>query len=62
MVPDNVDIATQDIFQIAEDTDTFRQGTLGVLAKLDLVDHSAERRYYYGLCWPFIRAYANLPR
>jgi hypothetical protein len=57
VVPDNVDIATQEIFQIAEDADTFRQGTLGVLAKLDLVDRSAEEKV---LLWVILALYKSI--
>ena len=42
MVPANVDIATQEIIQIAEDADPHSQRTLGVLTKPDLVDKGAE--------------------
>jgi hypothetical protein len=38
----NVDIATQEIIQMAEDADPNGQRTLGVLTKLDLVDKGAE--------------------
>ncbi|KAI9739944.1 MAG: hypothetical protein M1818_005000 [Claussenomyces sp. TS43310] len=42
VVPANVDIATQEIIQMAEDADPKRQRTLGVLTKPDLVDKGAE--------------------
>lgn len=42
MVPANVDIATQEIIQMAEDADQLGQRTLGVLTKPDLVDKGAE--------------------
>ncbi|XMA20789.1 hypothetical protein WAI453_013580 [Rhynchosporium graminicola] len=42
IVPANVDIATQEIIQIAEDADPGGQRTLGVLTKPDLVDRGAE--------------------
>ncbi|KAL2068602.1 hypothetical protein VTL71DRAFT_14939 [Oculimacula yallundae] len=42
VVPANVDIATQEIIQMAEDADPGRQRTLGVLTKPDLVDRGAE--------------------
>jgi hypothetical protein len=42
VVPANVDIATQEIIQMAEDADPHCQRTLGVLTKPDLVDKGAE--------------------
>ena len=42
VVPANVDIATQEIIQMAEDADPHSQRTLGVLTKPDLVDKGAE--------------------
>lgn len=42
MVPANVDIATQEIVQMAEDADPTGKRTLGVLTKPDLVDKGAE--------------------
>ncbi|MCJ1478749.1 hypothetical protein MMC13_007433 [Lambiella insularis] len=42
VVPANVDLATQEIVQMAEDADPERTRTLGVLTKPDLVDHGAE--------------------
>lgn len=42
MVPANVDIATQEIIQMAEDADPDRKRTLAVLTKPDLVDKGAE--------------------
>lgn len=42
VVPANVDIATQEIIQMAEDADPHGQRTLGVLTKPDLVDKGAE--------------------
>ena len=42
VVPANVDIATQEIIQMAEDADPRGQRTLGVLTKPDLVDKGAE--------------------
>ncbi|OAL27214.1 hypothetical protein AYO20_09812 [Fonsecaea nubica] len=42
VVPANVDLATQEIIQMAEDADPERTRTLGVLTKPDLVDHGAE--------------------
>jgi len=42
VVPANVDIATQEICQMAEDADPNGQRTLGVLTKPDLVDKGAE--------------------
>ena len=43
-MPANVDIATQEIVQMAEDADPQRRRTLGVLTKPDLVDKGAELR------------------
>ena len=42
VVPSNVDIATQEILEMAEDYDPNGQRTLGVLTKPDLVDKGAE--------------------
>jgi hypothetical protein len=42
VVPTNVDIATQEIIQMAEDTNPHGQRTLGVLTKPDLVDKGAK--------------------
>ena len=42
VVPANVDVATQEIIQMAEDADPKGQRTLGVLTKPDLVDKGAE--------------------
>ncbi len=42
MVPANVDIATQEIVQMAKDADPMGKRTLGVLTKPDLVDKGAE--------------------
>jgi hypothetical protein len=42
VVPANIDIATQEIIQMAEDADPNGQRTLGVLTKPDLVDKGAE--------------------
>ncbi|KAF2141514.1 uncharacterized protein K452DRAFT_228544 [Aplosporella prunicola CBS 121167] len=42
VIPANVDIATQEIIQMAEDVDPRNQRTLGVLTKPDLVDKGAE--------------------
>ena len=42
MVPANVDIATQEIVQMAEDADPNGERTLGVLTKPDLVDKGVE--------------------
>ena len=44
VVPANVDIATQEIIQMAEDADSHGQRTLGVLTKPDLVDKGAENK------------------
>lgn len=45
VVPANVDIATQEIIQMAEDADPHGQRTLGVLTKPGLVDKGAETRF-----------------
>jgi len=42
VVPANVDVATQEIIQMAEDADPDRKRTLAVLTKPDLVDKGAE--------------------
>ncbi len=42
MVPANVNIATQEIIQMAENADLYSQCTLRVLTKLDLVDKGAK--------------------
>ncbi|KAL5351057.1 hypothetical protein ACLOAV_004632 [Pseudogymnoascus australis] len=44
VVPANVDIATQEIIQMAEDADPDGQRTLGVFTKPDLVDRGAEEK------------------
>ncbi len=44
VVPANIDIATQEIIQMAEDADPDGQRTLGVLTKPDLVDRGAEEK------------------
>jgi hypothetical protein len=46
VVPANVDIATQEIIQMAEDADPHGQRTLGVLTKPDLVDKGAEDKVW----------------
>lgn len=43
VIPANVDIATQEILEMAEEHDTNGQRTLGVLTKPDLVDKGAEQ-------------------
>ena len=43
VIPANVDIATQEILNMAKDVDPQGQRTLGVLTKPDLVDRGAER-------------------
>lgn len=64
VVPANVDIATQEIIEIAEEHDTERQRTLGVLTKPDLVDRGAEQHvidliegksHQLGLGWCIVR-------
>ncbi len=42
VVPANVDVATQEIVQLAEDADPKGKRTLGVITKPDLVDKGAE--------------------
>lgn len=42
VIPANVDIATQEILEIAEELDVKGERTLGVLTKPDLVDRGAE--------------------
>lgn len=44
VVPSNVDVATQEILQLANDADPEGDRTLGVLTKPDLVDRGAEHR------------------
>lgn len=44
VVPANVDIATQEIIELARELDPDGQQTLGVLTKPDLVDKGAEQR------------------
>jgi hypothetical protein len=44
VVPANVDIATQEIIQIAEDADPHNQCTFRVLTKPDLVDKGVENK------------------
>ena len=43
VIPANVDIATQEILELAEDCDPQGKRTLGVLTKPDLVDQGAEK-------------------
>jgi hypothetical protein len=57
VVPANIDIATQEIIQMAEDADPHGQRTLGVLTKPDLVDKGAEHNVR-GTCEP-IRQFTN---
>lgn len=44
VIPANVDVATQEILQLAADVDPDGKRTLGVLTKPDLVDRGAEPR------------------
>ncbi|CAG8949800.1 hypothetical protein HYFRA_00004123 [Hymenoscyphus fraxineus] len=62
--PANVDIATQEILQMAEEVDPEGIRTLGLLTKPDLVDRGAEghvmdliegRKHYLALGWHLIR-------
>jgi hypothetical protein len=64
VVPANVDIATQEILEMAEEVDPEGQRTLGVLTKPDLVDRGAEtavvdliegRRHQLALGWHLVR-------
>lgn len=43
VIPSNVDIATQEILEMAKEADPGGERTLGVLTKPDLVDRGAER-------------------
>lgn len=49
VVPANVDIATQEIIQMAEDADPDGQRTLGVFTKPDLVDRGAEEKVCFSM-------------
>jgi hypothetical protein len=64
VIPANVDIATQEILEMAEDVDSHGQRTLGVLTKPDLVDKGAEpgvvelldgTRHKLNLGWHIVR-------
>lgn len=44
VIPANVDVATQEILQLAHDVDPENDRTLAVLTKVDLVDKGAEKR------------------
>ena len=64
VIPANVDIATQEILEMAEEVDPEGQRTLGVLTKPDLVDKGAEqavvdliegRRNHLALGWHLVR-------
>jgi hypothetical protein len=44
VIPANVDVATQEILELAADVDPEGKRTLGVLTKPDLVDQGAESR------------------
>ena len=44
VVPANVDIATQEIIEMARDVDPDGERTLGVLTKPDLIDKGAEQK------------------
>jgi Dynamin family/Dynamin central region len=64
VVPANVDIATQEILEMAEDVDPDGHRTLGVLTKPDLVDKGAEnsvveliegRRHQLTLGWYVVK-------
>ncbi|OBT86906.1 hypothetical protein VE02_04369 [Pseudogymnoascus sp. 03VT05] len=64
VIPANVDIATQEILEMAEEVDPEGQRTLGVLTKPDLVDKGAEKavmsliegqRHQLSLGWMLLR-------
>jgi hypothetical protein len=64
VIPCNVDIATQEILEMAEEVDPNGQRTLGVLTKPDLVDRGAEqavmdmiegKRHQLSLGWCLVR-------
>lgn len=64
VIPANVDIATQEILEMAEEADPNGLRTLGVLTKPDLVDKGAEkavvdliegRRHVLALGWSIVR-------
>ena len=64
VIPANVDIATQEILDMAEEVDKKGQRTLGVLTKPDLVDKGAEsnvidllqgRSHKLNLGWAIVR-------
>ncbi|CAG8976279.1 hypothetical protein HYALB_00011764 [Hymenoscyphus albidus] len=64
VIPANVDLATQEILEMAEEVDPDGQRTLGVLTKPDLVDKGAEqavvdlvegRRHQLALGWSLVR-------
>ena len=44
IIPANMDVATQEILELANDLDSEGDRTLGVLTKPDLVDQDAESR------------------
>ncbi|KAK4546242.1 hypothetical protein LTR36_002379 [Oleoguttula mirabilis] len=44
VIPSNVDVATQEILELAAEADVYGDRTLGVLTKPDLVDKGAESR------------------
>jgi hypothetical protein len=64
VIPANVDIATQEILEMAEEVDPHGERTLGVLTKPDLVDKGTEmavvdliegRRHQLALGWHLLR-------
>jgi hypothetical protein len=55
VVPANVDVATQEILEMAHDVDPEGQRTLGVLTKPDLVDEGSEQRL--STCWKVVPKY-----
>ncbi len=64
VIPANVDIATQEILEMAEEVDPDGQRTLGVLTKADLIDKGAEqavvdlvdgRKHKLSLGWHMVR-------
>jgi hypothetical protein len=64
VIPANIDIATQEILEMADEVDPEGQRTLGVLTKPDLVDKGTEpglvdliegRRHQLALGWHLVR-------
>lgn len=53
VVPANIDLATQEIVQLADDADERKERTLGVITKPDLVDRGAEDKVKEIQCLAF---------